>query len=136
MDHAPFSTRLYDLKQRLAHLVVEHEPQYLGPYVEREIANFLASAPPHQTKRLKLAIDAMTQRMMIPRSPQTDHPHDETSWSVHPTSVHSTVPLLHTRARRGWDQETAPDEQERQIRQRVAQLPPRKARQALASTGR
>lgn len=131
MDNEPFSTLLYDLKQRLAHLVVEHEPQFLGPYVEREIANFLASVPPHQTKRLKLAIDAMTQRMMIPRSPETDPPNDETSWSVRPT-----VPLLRTRARRGRDQETAPDEQERQIRQRVAQLPPRKARQALASTGR
>lgn len=131
MDNEPFSTLLYDLKQRLARLVVEHEPQFLGPHVDREIANFLASVPPHQTKRLKLAIDTMTQRMMIPRNSQTDRSNDETSWSVRPTA-----PLLRARARRGEDQETAPDEQERQIRQRVAQLPPRKARQALASTGR
>jgi hypothetical protein len=130
VHNEPFSTLLYDLRQRLARLVVEHEPQFLAPHVDREIANFLASVSPHQTKRLKLAIDAMTQRMMIPRGSQTDCPNDETSWSVRPAAP------LHTRARRGRDQETAPEGKDRQIRQRVSQLPPRKARQALASTGR
>ena len=131
MDNEPFSTLLYDLKQRLARLVVEHEPQFLGPHVDREIANFLASVPPNQTKRLKLAIDAMTQRMMIPRSSQIDPLYDDTS-----TSVRHAAPLLRTGTQWGRDQETAPDEQERQIRQRVTQLQRRKARQALASTGR
>ena len=66
MSTEPFSALLYDLRQRLARLVVEHEPEFLGDCVDREIASFLATVPPSQVRRLTFAINLMRQRMMIP----------------------------------------------------------------------
>ncbi len=66
MSSEPFSALLYDLRQRLARLVVEHEPEFLAVCVDREIADFLATVPPSQVRRLTFAINLMRQRMMIP----------------------------------------------------------------------
>ena len=70
----PFSALLYDLRQRLARLVVEHEPEFLGDCVDREIAGFLATVPSSQVRRLTFAINLMRQRMMIPGGGVSDRP--------------------------------------------------------------
>ena len=129
MDNQPFSARLYQLKQRLAQIVVEHEPEHLAPYVDQEIAAFLADAPPAQTKRLKFAIDAMLQRMTFSGSGIEAPTRNGRRNAERTASVRVRIPNR-------VDRDIAPDEPERQIRQRALDLSSRQARRVLASSTR